>query len=123
MILDEDDDRFYAATSTMAGAGQGLFARVPLKAGDRLLVIGVLVRQRSASDGYTAFADQYKLRCGDCLLIPCGIAALANHSAAPNLRKVVDGDAVFLELLRDVEAGDELCFTYSEYARERFGLA
>src|SRR4051812_34690345 len=123
MILDEDDDRFYAATSTMAGGGQGLFARVPLKAGDRLRVIGVLVRQHSASDRYTAFADEYKLRCGDRLLIPSGIAALANHSAAPNLEKVVNGDTVFLELLRDVAAGDELCFTYSEYARERFGLA
>ena len=122
MVLDERDDRFYAGPSTMPGAGRGLFARVPLKAGDRLEVIGVLVRPQSASDGYTAFADEYKLRCGDYLLIPCGIAALANHSPAPNLVKVVDGDAVFLELLRDVESGDELCFAYSDYARERFGI-
>jgi hypothetical protein len=123
MICDERDDRFYAAPSRIAGAGQGLFARVPLKAGARLEVIGVLVRQRSASDGYTAFADPYKLRCGDYLLIPCGIAALANHSATPNARKVVDGETVFLELLRDLEAGVELCFAYSEYARERYGIA
>jgi hypothetical protein len=120
MILDEDDDRFCAGPSTIAGAGQGLFARVPLQAGDRLAVIGVLVRRQSASDGYTAFADEYKLRCGDYLLIPCGIAALANHSPQPNLQKVVEGDAVFLVLRRDVNAGEELCFTYSEYARERF---
>jgi hypothetical protein len=123
MILDEHDDRFCAGPSGIAGAGQGLFARVPLKAGDRLEVIGVRVRRGSASDGYTAFADEYKLRCGDYLLIPCGVAALANHSSQPNLTKVVAGEAVFLELLRDVEPGEELCFAYSEYARERYGIA
>ena len=123
MILDEPDDRFYAAPSTMPGAGRGLFARVSLRAGDRLAVIGVLVRRHSASDDCTGFADEYKFRAGDYLLIPCGIAALANHSSQPNLEKVVEGDAVFLTLLRDVAAGEELCFAYSEYARERFGIA
>jgi SET domain-containing protein len=123
MFLDERDDRFYVAPSTIPGAGRGLFARVPLKAGDRLEVIGVLVPRDSASDGYTAFADEYKFRAGDYLLIPCGIAALANHSPEPNVGKVVEGEAVFLELLRDVEAGEELCFAYSNYARERFVIA
>ena len=122
MILDEPDQRFYAAPSTIPGAGRGLFARVPLKAGDRLAVLGVLVRRESASDGYTAFADEYKVRIGDRLLIPCGIAALANHSSDPNLEKVIDGDAIFLELLRDVDAGEELCFAYSDYARHRYGI-
>lgn len=123
MTIDEPDERFCAAPSTMPGAGRGLFARVPLKAGDRLRVVGVLVRRQSAADGYTAFADEYKLRVGDSLLIPCGVAALANHSADPNLAKVIEGDAVFLELVRDVDAGEELCFTYSDYARERYGIA
>jgi hypothetical protein len=122
MILEERDERFYSAPSTHAGAGRGLFAGVPLKRGDRLEVIGVRVRRGSAADGYTAFADEYKLRCGDDLLIPCGVAALANHSSTPNAAKVVEGDTLFLELLRDVEAGEEVCFAYSDYARERFGL-
>jgi len=120
---DEPDDRFYAAPSTMPGAGRGLFARVPLRAGDRLAVIGVLVRSASPADRYTAFADEYKFRAGDDLLIPCGIASMANHSSRPNLAKVVEGEAVFLELLRDVGADEELCFAYSEYARERYGIA
>ncbi len=123
VILDEPDDRFYAAPSTLPGAGRGLFARVPLKAGDRLAVIGVRVRRDSPSDEYTAFADEYKVRAGDDLLIPCGIAALANHSSQPNMEKVVESDAVFLELRHDVPAGAELCFTYSDYARDRFGVA
>lgn len=123
MILDEPDLRFYAAPSTIPGVGQGLFARVALRAGDRLAVSGVLVRRHSASDDYTDFADEYKFRAGEYLLIPCGVAGMANHSSQPNLEKVVEGDAVFLELLRDVDAGEELCFAYSEYARERFGIA
>jgi hypothetical protein len=123
VILDEQDERFYAAPSTVPRAGRGLFARLPLRAGDRLAVIGMLVRRDSSADSCTSFADEYKLRAGQYLLIPCGIAALANHSAQPNLCKVVEGEAVHLELLRDVAAGEELCFTYSDYARERFGIA
>ena len=120
--LDEADDRFTAGPSSIPGAGRGLFARVPLQAGERLAVIGVRVRRDSAADRCTSFADEYKIRAGDYLLIPCGFAALANHAAQPNLVKVIEGDAVFLELLRDVGAGEELCFAYSDYARERFGL-
>jgi len=123
VVIEESDDRFYSAPSRIPGAGRGLFARVPLRTGDRLAVIGVRVRRDSPSDRYTAFADEYKIRAGDDLLIPCGVAALANHSAQPNLGKVVEGDAVFFELLRDVEADEELCFTYSEYAQERFGAS
>ena len=122
VTLDETDDRFYAAPSTLRGAGRGLFARVPLRKGERLAVVGVLVRRDSDADRYTAFADEYKIRAGDYLLIPCGVAAMANHSAHPNLEKVIEGDAVFLELLHDVAAGEELCFAYSSYARERYDL-
>ena len=123
MFLDETDDRFCAGPSHIPGAGLGLFARVPLRAGDRLKVIGVRVRRDSDADLYTAFADEYKFRVGDDLLIPCGLAAMANHSSQPNLAKVVEGNDLFLELLRDVEAGEELCFSYSEFARTRYGLA
>jgi hypothetical protein len=33
VIVDESDTRFYVAPSTIPGAGNGLFARVPLTAG------------------------------------------------------------------------------------------
>ena len=122
MIVDEPDTRFYVGPSPIPGAGQGLFARVHLPAGARLAVPGVLVMRGSASDRYTAFADEYKFRVGDYLLIPCGIAAMANHSSQPNLRKVVEGEELFLELTRAVTVGEELCFAYSEYARERYGI-
>jgi hypothetical protein len=123
VILDEPDERFYAAPSTIPGAGRGLFARVPLRAGDRLAAVGVLVRRDSEADRCTAFADEYKFRAGDHLLIPCGVAGMANHSAQPNLEKVIEGESVFLQLVRDVEADEELCFSYSDYARTRYAIA
>jgi SET domain-containing protein len=119
MVLDETDARFCAGPSAIPGAGLGLFARVPLRAGDQLEAVGVMVRRESEADTCTAYADAYKFRAGDHLLIPCGLAALANHSDRPNLEKVVEGASVFLRLLRDVEAGEELCFTYSAYALAR----
>jgi hypothetical protein len=118
--MDETDERFYAAPSRIPDAGQGLFARVPLRAGDRLAVVGVLVLRDSAADRYTAYADAYKLHAGDYLLIPCGAAAVVNHSAYPNLRKAVDGHRVSLEVLHDVTADEELFIAYSEYAQDRF---
>ena len=122
-VLDDTDSRFSVGPSSIPGAGRGLFARVALRQGDRLAVIGVRVRRDSVADRCTAYADAYKIRVGDDLLIPCGLAAMVNHSTQPNLTKVIGGDAVFLELLRDVDAGEELCFCYSDYARERFGIA
>ena len=122
-VLDDTDSRFSVGPSSIPGAGRGLFARVALRQGDRLAVIGVRVRRDSVADRCTAYADAYKIRVGDDLLIPCGLAAMVNHSTQPNLTKVIEGDAVFLELLRDVDAGEELCFCYSDYARERFGIA
>ena len=122
-VLDDTDSRFSVGPSSIPGAGRGLFARVALRQGDRLAVIGVRVRRDSVADRCTAYADEYKIRLGDDLLIPCGLAAMVNHSTQPNLTKVIEGDAVFLELLRDVDAGEELCFCYSDYARERFGIA
>jgi len=35
---------------------------------------------------------------------------------------VLEGDELFLVTTRQVAAGEELLWTYSEYARERFGL-
>ncbi|MEQ1729929.1 MAG: SET domain-containing protein-lysine N-methyltransferase [Vicinamibacterales bacterium] len=122
MIANESDARFYVDSSSIPGAGRGLFARTALPAGERLEVVGVLVPRDSDSDRYTSFADEYKFRVGDDLLIPCGVAAMANHSATPNLQKVTEGTTLFLELTRDVRQGEELCFAYSDYARERYGI-
>jgi SET domain-containing protein len=123
MIIDEGDDRFYVADSTLPGAGRGLFTRVPLRKGDRLEVVGVIVRRDSASDRCTHFCDHHKFRIRESqLLVPLGFGGMVNHSATPNLQKVFDGDRLFLEALRDLQADEEVFFTYTPYAQEAFGL-
>ena len=120
--MNDSDERFAVGESTIPGAGRGLFARGPLAVGDRLRMTGVLVPAGSLADQCTAYADEYKLRAGAHLLIPLGPGALVNHSATPNLLKVVEGENVFLQVLRPVRAGEELLFAYSDYARQRWNI-
>ena len=60
----EDDHRFSIDRSTIPGAGNGLFANEPLAEGDRLEVIGPLIRAETPSDLCTAYADRHKFRVG-----------------------------------------------------------
>jgi len=100
----------------------GVFARVRLAIGDRLRVIGVLIQANSPADRCTAFADHHKFCLGDALLIPLGYGGMVNHSMTPNMVKVVEGDDLYLEVIRAVEVGEELFHCYRTSARERFGL-
>ena len=123
MIIAESDPRFYVADSAIPGAGRGLFAGVPLAAGDELRVVGVVIPADTTSDECTRYADEYKFRVGDSLLIPVGYGGMVNHSSeAPNMEKVLVGTALFLRTLRPIAVGEELLFRYSEYAQMRFGI-
>ena len=124
MFVNEKDDRFYVAGSTLPGAGNGLYTKVPLRKGDRLEVVGVIVLRDSTSDRCTHFCDHHKFRIGESqLLIPLGFGAVVNHSPTPNLQKVFEGDRLYLEALRDLPADEEVFFTYTPYAQEAFGLS
>lgn len=118
----EMDERFYISESNIAGAGKGLFAKVPLAKGEGLQVLGVLIPANSVSDKCTHYADSYKFRVGNDLLIPMGYGAMVNHSMDPNLEKLIEGERIALRVLRPISEGEELLFCYSEYAQTRFGL-
>ncbi len=123
MLVNEEDGRFYVADSTIPGAGNGLFTKVPIRKGDRFEVIGVMVRRDSPSDRCSHFCDHHKFRVGeDLLLIPLGFGGMVNHSPTPNLKKVFEGDRLYLEALRDLAADEEVFFTYTPYAQAAFGL-
>jgi SET domain-containing protein len=51
-----------------------------------------------------------------------GFGGMANHSSAPNMEKVFEGERVFLRMLRAIEPGEELFFSYHPYAQDRFGF-
>jgi hypothetical protein len=111
-LFGEDDPRFAIDRSTIPGAGDGLFAKEPLAAGDRLEVIGVLIEANSISDICTTYANRYKFRVGGLLLIPLGYGSLVNDSDSPNMKKVIEDWRVYLEALRPIERGEELFFVY-----------
>ena len=122
MLIDETETRFYVADLKVPDGGTACLQASDAQ-GDRFEVIGVLVKRDSLSDKCTHFCDHHKFRVGeDLLLIPMGIGGMANHSITPNLRKVFEGERVFLELTQDVAADTEVFFTYTEYAQEAFGL-
>ncbi|ODU00524.1 MAG: hypothetical protein ABS79_03165 [Planctomycetes bacterium SCN 63-9] len=114
LSFDERDDRFTIKPSTIPGAGNGLFSKVLLAEEDRLEVIGVLIPADSVSDLCTSYADCYKFRIGDQLLIPIGYGGMVNHSSQPNLEKVCDGQRLYLKATRPIHPGEELLFTYSD---------
>jgi hypothetical protein len=123
MTIEEKDSRFYIAASPIPGAGKGLFAKVPLAENDTLEVIGVLIPSHSISDECTYYADAYKFRVGNDLLIPTGYGGIANHSSSPNMEKLTIGERVYLRALRPIEVGEELLYVYSRYAQEQFGIS
>ena len=111
-LFNEDDHRFSIDQSTIPGAGNGLFAKEPLAEGDWLEVIGALIRADTPSDLCSAYADRHKFRVGELLLIPLGYGGLVNYSDTPNMKKVIEGDRVYLQALRAIERGEELFFVY-----------
>lgn len=119
-LMEERDPRFEIGPSTLPDAGHGLFAKAALEPGDRLEVVGVLIAADSQADRCTVYADRYKFRVGDRLLIPVGFAGLVNHSNTPNLEKVIERDRVYLRVVKHVDVGEELTFRYSEYAQGQF---
>lgn len=58
---------FLTTNQSTLGVGKGLFAKVPLNAGDRLEIIGVLIPRDFESDRCTSYADERKFRVGDAL--------------------------------------------------------
>lgn len=117
MIRLAEDQRFEIRASTIIGAGKGLFARIELPAGDKLEVFGPRIAADSVEDTCTSFADTHKFRLGDQLIVPFGLAGMANHSTHPNVGKCILGDRVYLEMLRPILAGEELFLEYVPRAR------
>ncbi|MCY2933443.1 MAG: SET domain-containing protein [Planctomycetota bacterium] len=123
VLFDEIDERFQIARSTIPGAGLGLFAKIPLAAGERLMIRGATIRSGSIADQCTAYADLYKIRVGPYLLIPIGFAAMINHSDDRyNLDRHLEDTCGWLVTNQAVSAGEELFIKYSEFALNQFPI-
>lgn len=130
LIFEEHDKRFYVDKSTLPDAGYGLFANVPLKSGDWLEVMGVMVKKGSISDLCTHYARRYKFRGskGDASIIPLGYAGIVNHSSDSEIRNCVltnipglskrseHSSEVVYQFTRDIMIGEEIIGDYGAVA-------
>jgi hypothetical protein len=118
--IQPEDTRFEIRPSTIPQAGRGLFARVDLPVGERLEICGVLIVPDSITDQCTGWADAYKIRFSNTLILPTGFAAIVNHSDRPNVMKREIHGKYFFEVSITIQKGEELFFKYSDYAVDRF---
>lgn len=129
ILIEENDDRFYIAKSTIDNSGKGLFAKEFIKKGDYLEVIGIIVRNGSISDTCTEYAKHYKFAVNeknDACIIPLGYAGIVNHTDDKNLQNVFlsysmsrikkhphAGQCVY-EAIRDIQKDEEILGNYGE---------
>lgn len=138
-VFEEKDDRFYIGWSSIENAGRGVFAARPIKAGELLLITGVLVERNSESDRTTVFLNRYKfvalpkikdkkiLDYGKYSICPLGYAALVNHTGNRKLQNVEiryldndehpyeHGDRAVYYFIKDVNKGEEILGNYGNH--------
>jgi SET domain-containing protein len=127
-IIEETDNRFYIAKSTLPNAGFGVFAKEAIKKDDWLEVIGVMVKKGGIADQCTNYASKYKFASSkfDAKIIPIGYAGIINHTTDPILQNMdlvrVKGlrkrsphaSEIIYKAIRDIEPGEELLGNYGE---------
>ncbi len=101
--------------------GRGVRARVPIKKGSRVVeYLGERISHaeadrrydlKGADDGHT-----FLFIASNRTVIDAGVdgneARYINHSCAPNCETVIERSRVFIEAIRNIEAGDELGYDY-----------
>lgn len=129
ITIEETDDRFYISESTLPDAGRGLFAKVPIKKGDHLEIIGVQVKAGSIANACTEFGNKYKFAANAKkkeIVIPMGYGGIVNHApekASQNVaityienrkpKNPAAGNVVY-SFLRDVETDEEILGNYGD---------
>lgn len=129
IFVDETDNRYYVADSTIPQAGLGLFASENLKKGDWLEVIGVMVRGM-ADKVFTKYAERYKFQAADEVsrIVPLGWAGMVNHtddSEAQNAelrcmkgltKRNPNASSIIYYFIKDIPKGREILGNYgNEY--------
>lgn len=129
ITIEETDDRFYISESTLPEAGRGLFAKVPIKKGSHLEIIGVQVKAGGIANACTEYGNKYKFAANAKkkeIVIPMGYGGIVNHSpdkASQNAaityienrkpKNPAAGNVVYA-FLRDIEADEEILGNYGD---------
>jgi hypothetical protein len=133
IFVEETDERFYIAPSTIPNAGHGCFTKTHIKRGDWLDIIGVYVKTGGLADQCTEYAKRYKFAGSpklDAKIVPMGFGGMVNHSDDPKLRNcelIFDkginkrsqhaGQVVY-KFIRDVLPNEEVIGNYGQNISE-----
>ncbi len=102
--------------------GRGVYARIPIPAGVRLVeYTGRRMDEEEADFIYPEVPGQpyhtFLFAIDDGVVIDANvggsIAKWINHSCDPNCDAVIDDGHVYIESIRDIEAGEELSYDYN----------
>lgn len=133
IFVEETDERFYIAPSTMPNAGYGCFAKTHIKRGDWLEIIGVYVKAHGIADQCTEYAKRYKFAGSpqmNAKIVPMGYGGMVNHSDDPKLKncelmfdrginkRSQHAGQVIYRFLRDVLPDEEIIGNYGKNISE-----
>ena|SRR5579872_3787441 len=99
----------------------GVYATQPIEKGTHIVEYsGPRITPEAAEALYDGRDVTYLYGIGDGKVIinGDGIASFINHSCDPNCESDEIGDRVFIIAIRDIEAGEELCYDYALYDGE-----
>lgn len=108
--------------------GKGVYARVPIPAGTRIIEYrGERITEAEADRRYpddpSAPHHTFLFAIDDGVVIDAAfkgnMARWINHSCDPNCDAVIDDARVWIESVRDIEAGEELTYDYNFVLPER----
>ena len=107
--------------------GLGAFATRAIAAGTRLIeYAGERLSPRDADERYPDDEHRHHtflFAIDDDVVIDAAVggneARFINHSCDPNCDAVVDGGRIWIETLREIEAGEELAYDYAYVLEER----
>jgi len=127
ILIEETDNRYYVEKSLLPNAGLGVFAKIPLKKGDHMEIIGVQVKVESVEDVCTGYAKAYKFAAKPGTdftrhVIPMGYAAIVNHGSSEvrncelrenrGSKKNLNASTMIYLFIKDIEPGEELLGNY-----------
>lgn len=133
IFVEETDERFYIAPSTIPNAGYGCFAKTYIKRGDWLEIIGVYVKSGGLADQCTEYAKRYKFAGSsqmDAKVVPMGFGGMVNHSDNINIinceltfekglnKRSQHAGQVVYKFIRDVLPDDEVVGNYGRNVGE-----
>jgi uncharacterized protein len=108
--------------------GRGVFARVPIPAGTRLIEYRgerLSVAEADARYPYDPAKPYHTFlfQIDDDVVVDAAVggnlARWINHSCEPNCDAVIDGGRIYIESIRDIAPGEELTYDYNFVLTER----